>query len=934
MAAARLRTLLVLFPVLAVILSLAPATSAHAVTGASVSGKVTGPGGALLVGVDGIEVSLEAKSDGEWDGFHSTWLESGESSFAFDGLGPGQYRVLAWTEDGNYQRTYSAEFTLLEGQVRTGVDVALKTAASVSGNVTGPGGGALTGIEGVEVSVEERVSEDEGGWGWVRDVWLDPGESQYVVAGLREGEYRVRARPFGGNYVTTVSTPFMLADGQVRTGVNLTLPVGSRVTGNVTGPTGTPLSGVDGVEISVERHLGAGAEFEWETADSTWLDPGESSYSVAGLAPGEYRVRAHAEGGNHLTTYSAVFALAAGQTRSGVNLVLQPGAQVSGLVTGPSGAVLSGVDRVQVSVAQRVTRDGQVEWDWIKSSAIAPGSMYTLGGLDAGTYRIEAEAHDEDGEPVSRYLSAQSAEFTLSAGQTRAGLNIALRASASVSGVVTGPGGAALVGSERLDVRLEKRTDDGYWSDDGEFHEWDTVDGTAFSFGRLSPGTYRVRARAGGNYATTYSSAFTLVEGQSRGGVTVALEPGASVSGTITGPNGTPVPEIDGMSIAVQLLDHSLWDESDEDSRKWVASDFRGSAPESGGSFRVEGLAAGNYILSVKGDGFGDHYSQPFTVTAGQNLTGFGVELESPGSVSTKIVPDASAGYCEVFLERRVTIGGQTRWLNQNDVPWDGDWGYAWSGRCASSIELSRLSSGTYRLSALHVGPNVVGATYFTLGTAEAKSVEIELGKDDLGVGLPTPMSIVNVAPPVVSGQLAVGSVLSATPGSWTPTDAAVTFQWYRGGASIAGATGQSYGITKADVGRRLSVTATASKAGYAAGTASSVETAAVPAVLVPPAPPKPAVKQAAIIAVKAKAGKRKATITVRIAARGVPSAQIGGRAAVYLKGRKLRTAAVRNGRAVLKISKQRKGKRLYTVRYLGSPKVNTGSRSIRIAIR
>ena len=66
-------------------------------------------------------------------------------------------------------------------------------------------------------------------------------------------------------------------------------------------------------------------------------------------------------------------------------------------------------------------------------------------------------------------------------------------------------------------------------------------------------------------------------------------------------------------------------------------------------------------------------------------------------------------------------------------------------------------------------------------------------------------------ASPTITGARRVGHVLTAEPGSFSPTTATPTYQWLRRGQPIAGATGQTYVPTPADVGRRLSVKVTLS---------------------------------------------------------------------------------------------------------------------------
>ncbi|GAA2224735.1 hypothetical protein GCM10009851_05280 [Herbiconiux moechotypicola] len=69
---------------------------------------------------------------------------------------------------------------------------------------------------------------------------------------------------------------------------------------------------------------------------------------------------------------------------------------------------------------------------------------------------------------------------------------------------------------------------------------------------------------------------------------------------------------------------------------------------------------------------------------------------------------------------------------------------------------------------------------------------------------------------PTVSGSAIVGSTLTAKPGTWSPTPSKLTYQWVRGAEVIAGATASTYKLTEADAAQSISVTVTASRAGYA----------------------------------------------------------------------------------------------------------------------
>ena len=88
--------------------------------------------------------------------------------------------------------------------------------------------------------------------------------------------------------------------------------------------------------------------------------------------------------------------------------------------------------------------------------------------------------------------------------------------------------------------------------------------------------------------------------------------------------------------------------------------------------------------------------------------------------------------------------------------------------------------------------------------------------------------TLTNQAPPAIDGIAKVGSVLSATAGTWKPADATVTYQWFGDGRKIAGATTPTLRLTRARLGQTVTVTTTASKLGFPTRQATSAPTAAV----------------------------------------------------------------------------------------------------------
>ncbi|MEV7398033.1 hypothetical protein [Aeromicrobium sp. NPDC092404] len=91
--------------------------------------------------------------------------------------------------------------------------------------------------------------------------------------------------------------------------------------------------------------------------------------------------------------------------------------------------------------------------------------------------------------------------------------------------------------------------------------------------------------------------------------------------------------------------------------------------------------------------------------------------------------------------------------------------------------------------------------------------------------------SMVNTSPPAITGTAKVASTLTASPGTWSPTGATFTYQWLADGAPVTAATtSTTYVVPGGAVGKKISVKVTAAKCMTASASATSPQTAAVPA--------------------------------------------------------------------------------------------------------
>jgi hypothetical protein len=94
------------------------------------------------------------------------------------------------------------------------------------------------------------------------------------------------------------------------------------------------------------------------------------------------------------------------------------------------------------------------------------------------------------------------------------------------------------------------------------------------------------------------------------------------------------------------------------------------------------------------------------------------------------------------------------------------------------------------------------------------------------------------VTPPAITGTAQVGETLTGSPGTYAVSGATFTYQWYREGVPIPGATGQTYLVQPEDAGYSILVQAIGTLAGYPNTTQASASVVIAPAGLTTLVPP------------------------------------------------------------------------------------------------
>ncbi|MBO9555991.1 hypothetical protein [Cellulomonas sp.] len=137
-----------------------------------------------------------------------------------------------------------------------------------------------------------------------------------------------------------------------------------------------------------------------------------------------------------------------------------------------------------------------------------------------------------------------------------------------------------------------------------------------------------------------------------------------------------------------------------------------------------------------------------------------------------------------------------------------------------SGTAISGATASTYTLTTTDMGATltvkVTGSkSGFTTASKTSAATSAILGK-------------LTTATPTISGTRTVGSTLTAKPGTWGPSPVTFTYQWYRSGTAISGATASTYKLVSADRGKTMTVKVTGKKTGYATASVTSAKTAVI----------------------------------------------------------------------------------------------------------
>ncbi len=374
------------------------------VPGGSIGGVVTDQDTSLPLNT--VQVTLRLKhKNGEYHNVAGMQSDGETGAYSFGSLGPGEYKVEFY--DSRWPQEYFVEFwddqpsleaatpiALPQGGAIDGIDAALSKGGSISGRVTGPGGGGLADI----VAEVQNVYQ---GWSVSATTLAD---GSYRIEDLEPGYYTLRFYP------ADASSPYMpeyyddVTDAGAAAWIDLTgsgtlenydaeLALGGSIVGMVQDEAG---SGIAGIQVRAWQ-----PEFSWYNEVKNGTTAADGSFQLGGLQAGEYRV-GFGDGTDPLQSYLPEFyddkadiysadpvTVTQGQVTSLANpAVLVASARITGTVTNE---LDEPVEEMAVVLYQYVGEEPWGWWSWTDDVTTDALGRYTFGPLPGGSYRVGFE---------------------------------------------------------------------------------------------------------------------------------------------------------------------------------------------------------------------------------------------------------------------------------------------------------------------------------------------------------------------------------------------------------------------------------------------------------------------------------------------------------------------------------------------------------------
>ena len=804
--------------VLGIVLGLAAATPAHAASGYTITGVVTGrDASGALVPLD--DVYLYAQPVDWQDDRDHYGTADASGRFTIDVTQPGDYTLYANCHSGTAcADTYAAQYydqAAGHGDAKTIVvstttpvtaNIRLPRFATVKGRVTSTSGAAIPGItvESVPTAGGSVVSTSTDATGAYTLTKVVPGT---VSITAREADWNMRnwnAEYWDGTPVSTPDYPSpspVLPEGPTVTTANFELSPTTGFYGEAVDAAGAPIQGVRWTTYTYNTTTG-----QWDTPQYGPLMTDENgTFFWRTDVGGRYKVCFYddyygQEAPNRQTRYgsrcwdnaaTSDTATVLTQPTSPAQRTLRVVLPVAGKSLTASEPWVDGASQVGSTLTAHANAWGpsgvQLAYQWGWYDTANRWAFVPVAGATGTTF---TPTSDLAGKPVAvRVTGSLSGYVTTSMSSIgyEVGTGVALTAPLTISGTATA--GQVLTANHGTPVGGAAIDYDGYeWRVDGVYAgQQKTFTVASDMVGKKISVRYYLRT-ADANSDTTYVASTGPVSGTLTA-ATPTISGTAKAGSVLTAVPGTwgPAP----VTLAYQWR------------RAGVA---------------ITGATASTYTLT------GSDTGKAITVTVTGSKSGY------PSVAKTSAATAAVAA--GTLTAPTPTISG-TRTVGYTLTAVPGTWGpapvtlaYQWF---RSGVAITGATASTYTLTSTDMGKTM------TVRVTGTKTGYTSVAKTSAATT--TVQGALTAPTPTISGTRTVGYTLTAVPGTWGPAPVTLAYQWFRSGVAITGATASTYTLTSTDMGKTMTVRVTGSKTGYMSVAKTSGATATVLGALTAPTP-------------------------------------------------------------------------------------------------
>jgi hypothetical protein len=394
--------------------------------------------------------------------------------------------------------------------------------------------------------------------------------------------------------------------------IDVALGYGAHVRGHVRGPGGEAIAGA---EVQASRTVMFG--FAGGDGPKTESDA-QGAFELVGVPEGKLGLTAKASG--YLSPRAQPLEVHEGNVIEGIELRLEAGNAVTGLVKGLNGAPVAGAKvELRFDPASMMGAGAMNAARGAKGSATTGADgRFRIEGLGSGPFLIEASAArpaDADAlDPAGDWRAHKSA--------VRPGSDVKLELMPpfELSGRVIDASGAPVTA---YSLTVRGRSDIVFMP--GKKYSSEVKDAAGkFTVGDLAEGTFEVEAKAKG-FGPNEPVVVSLARGTHTEPVEVVLHPEAAVSGFVRAPDGSPLA---GAKISVEVpVSRAMARLAGE---LEVPQNYSGED----GSFRLSGLGLGHLALVATHADYAPSEAVAVTVEPGAVTEGVVLELRRGGTLS------------------------------------------------------------------------------------------------------------------------------------------------------------------------------------------------------------------------------------------------------------------------------------------------------------